>query len=110
MKRERRQELTEENVDMVNLGGCGAARCEGERLDEGLSVEAGVSDAEAAGGVEGLDVGAEGHMDDGFAACVDAVVGADESGERAETEEERRSAEGVDRPSGRETGCGGGGR
>lgn len=71
---------------MVNLGGCGAGRWEEERPDEGLSAGAGASDEEAAG-VEGLDVGAEGQMDDGFAGCADAVVGVDESAERAETGE-----------------------
>jgi hypothetical protein len=82
------------------LGGCGAAPGEGESLGEGPSAGAGASDEDAAG-VEGLDVGAEGHMDDGFAGCADAVVGADESEERAETGE-RRSAGGADRASGRE--------
>lgn len=71
---------------MMYLGGCDAAHGEGGSLDEGLSVGAGASDEEAAG-VEGLDVGAEGHMDDGSAGCADAVVGADESGEGAETGE-----------------------
>ena len=71
---------------MIDLGGCDAARGEGERLDEGPSAGTGASDEEAAG-VEGLDVGAEGHTDDGFAGCADAVVGADESGEGAETGE-----------------------
>ena len=72
------------NVDVMNLVGCGAARGEGESLDEGPSAGAGASDEEAAG-VEGLDVGAEGHTDDGSAGCADAVVGEDESGEGVET-------------------------
>ena len=72
------------NVDMMNLGGYDAARGEGESLDEEPSAGAGASDEEAAG-VEGLDVGAGGHTDDGSAGCADAVVGGDESEEGAET-------------------------
>lgn len=67
-------------------GAAAAAREEGESLGERPSAGAGPSDEKAAG-VEGLDVGAEGHMDDVFAGCADAVVGADESGEGAETGE-----------------------
>jgi len=71
----------------MDLGGCGAAPGEGERPDGGPSAGAGASDEEA-GGVAGLGVEAEEHMDDGFAGCADADadVGGDESEERAETE------------------------
>jgi len=80
--------LSLENVDMMSSEECGAAAAPGEggSLGEGPSAGPGASDEEAAV-VEGLDVGAEGHMDDGFAGCADAVVGADESEERAETGE-----------------------
>ena len=92
---------------MMDSGGCGVAALEeGESLGERPSAGAGASDEEAVA-VGGLDVGAEGYMDDGFAGCADAVVGADENEEQAETGE-RSSAGGVERAPGREIGCDGG--